>query len=121
MADASLHLTWGTPVVGRETQGLMVFQEALAFWGKHKEAGNIESLRVGLAREGAFTQVSGYMLVEGSAAKLSTITDSDDYKRLIVKAMHIVENIHITACEADTAVPLAVERLISVRKTLGIG
>jgi hypothetical protein len=120
MSDAAIHMTWGVPVVGRENQGLVVFQEAIAFWGKHKEAGNVESFRVGLARAGHLGALSGYMLIEGATGKLDTITNSEEYKRLIVKAAHIVENIAITPCDADTAIPASIERLLAVRKQLGI-
>jgi hypothetical protein len=77
-------------------------------------------MRVGMARAGTFGALSGYMLIEGASQKLDGVMASEEYRRLVVKASHIVENISITVCDADAAVPASIERLIAVRKQLGI-
>ena len=119
MADASILTTWGASLEGRETMGLGVFQAAIGFWEAHKEKGNIESFRVGISEVGNLTELSGYMLVEGSVAGLRKIVDSEEYKRLITKAVHVVP-VSVAHNVTGPAVMTSVERLISVRSELGI-
>lgn len=119
MADASILTTWGASLAGRESMGLNVFQAAIGFWEEHRAKGNIESFRVGITEVGSLAETAGYMLVEGSVAQLRKIADSEEYKRLITKAVHVVP-VTVSHNVTGNAVMQSVERLISVRNELGI-
>lgn len=46
MAEAGLFVGWGAPVRGRETKGLEIFNESVAYWGRLQQEGRIESFEV---------------------------------------------------------------------------
>ena len=119
MADASILTTWGSPFPGRENMGLGIFQAALAYWEEQKQKKNIEEYRVGIVEVGDIGKLSGYVVLEGSVAQLRKLVDTEEYKRLILKAAHVVP-ITITHNVTGGAVLQTVERLVSVRNELGI-
>lgn len=119
MADASILTTWGGVFAGRETMGLSVFQGAIQFFQEHKSKGNIEEFKVGIAEVGRLSELGGYMLVEGSVAQLRKLIDSEEYKRIITKAVHVVP-MSVSHNVTGAAVMQSVERLMAVRSELGI-
>ncbi|MBK9001780.1 MAG: hypothetical protein IPM35_39155 [Myxococcales bacterium] len=119
MADASILTTWGAVFPGRETMGLSVFQGAIGFFQDQKSKGNIEEFKVGITEVGELSKQAGYMLVEGSVAQLRKLIDSEDYKRLLTRAAHVVP-VSVSHTVTGPAVMQAVERLIAVRNELGI-
>jgi len=119
MADASILTTWGTTHPGRETMGLAVFQAAIGFFQEQKAKGNIEEFKVGITEVGPLAQLNGYMLVEGSVAQLRALVDTEDYKRILTKAVHVVP-VSVSHNVTGNAVMQSVERLVAVRNELGI-
>ena len=109
MADTSLFTTWSAVFPTRETMGLGVFQEAIAYYEKRKAAGKLADFRVG----------SGYMIAEGSREQIQAIVDDEEFKRIVAKATHVVP-FSISRCSTGTGVGASVERLLAVRKELGI-
>jgi hypothetical protein len=72
MADAGLFVGWGAPIAGRETKGLGVFGEAIAFYGSCEEAGDIESFEtVLLSAHGG--GLSGFFLLRGSEQQCTAL------------------------------------------------
>jgi len=119
MADASILITWGAVHTGRESMGLSVFQGAIGYYMDQKAKGNIEEFKVGITEVGRLAETAGYMLIEGSVDQLRKMVDSEDYKRLLTKAMHVVP-VSVSHTVTGNAVMQAVERLVSVRNELGI-
>ena len=120
MADAALIVRWGTGIPGRETMGLGVFMGSMQFWGQLKAAGDIEDFRVYSFEQGDVSHASGMVCLEGSSEQINAVLDRDDYKMLMVKAGHIVSDMHVVKAETGAAVMKGVERLQSARKELGI-
>jgi hypothetical protein len=119
MSDASILITWGAVYPNRETMGLTVFQGALGFYGEQKSKGNLSDFKVGLTEVGNIAAGAGYMVLEGSVDQLRKLVDSEDYKRLLTKAAHVVP-LSVSHCVTGNAVMQSVERLLSVRNELGI-
>ena len=117
--ESALYTTWSAVLVGREALGLAVFQEAIAYYEKRKAAGKIADFRIGITELGAVSEQSGYMIAEGSRDQIQAIVDDEDFKRIVVKATHVVP-FSISRCSTGTAIGGAVERLLAVRKELGI-
>jgi hypothetical protein len=90
MADAGLFIGWGAPVRGRETKGLDVFNEALAFQGKLQDAGEIESYEVALLGPHG-GGLAGFMLVRGSDEQIAALRARDDFQRINTRAAMIVD------------------------------
>jgi hypothetical protein len=90
MADAGLFIGFGPPVHGRERQAVKVFTEALEYYARLQQQGEIESFEtVFLESHGG--DLNGFTLVRGDPDKLSRIRTSDEFLRLTVRADLIVE------------------------------
>ena len=93
MADRLLFLSWSTPVRGMEERSVEVFNEALGFYGRLQQEGRIESFDVVLlAPNGA---LNGYMEVRGSAAQLAALREDVVFRRILVDAGMIVNDLRL--------------------------
>jgi hypothetical protein len=90
MANAGLFIGFGLPVHGRERQAVTVFTEALEYYARLQQQGEIESFEtVFLESHGG--DLNGFTLVRGDPDKLSRIRTSDEFLRLTVRADLVVE------------------------------
>jgi len=119
MSDTSLYTTWSAVFPGREALGLAVFQEAIGYYEKRKAAGKISELRVGITELGNVSRDAGYMIAEGSREQIQAIVDDPEFKKIIAKATHVVP-FSISCCTTGAGIGSAVERLLGVRKEMGI-
>ena len=93
MADRLLLLTWGTSVRGREQRGLEVFNEALGYYGRLQQEGRIESFDVALLSPNG--SQAGYMELRGTAAQLAAVREDEAFRRLLVDAAMIVDDLRV--------------------------
>jgi hypothetical protein len=90
MADAGLFIGFGRPARGRERQAVKVFGEALEYYARLQQQGEIESFEtVFLESHGG--DLNGFTLVRGDPDKLSSIRTSDEFQRLSLRADLITE------------------------------
>jgi len=94
MADRILFIGWGAPVRGREARGLQVFDEAVGFYGRCQQEGRIESFDVILlAPHGG--GLAGYIELHGSADQLGVLREDQEFRRLLVDASLIVDELGV--------------------------
>jgi hypothetical protein len=90
MADFALFIGFGSPVRGRERQAVKVFNEAMEYYTRLQQAGEIESFEsVFLEPHGG--ELSGFTLVRGDRDRLTSIRTSDEFLRLSLRAALVVE------------------------------
>jgi hypothetical protein len=90
MAEAGLFVGFGLPVRGRERQAVRVFTEALEYYARLQEQGEIESFEtVFLESHGG--DLNGFTLVRGDPDQLMRIRTSDEFQRLTLRADLITE------------------------------
>ena len=118
MAEAGLFIGWGAPVRGRETVGLGVFQESIAYWGSQQESGGIESFEV-VVLEPHGGDLAGFFLIRGSQDQLDALRRADDYRRLITRATMIVEGVGVVGAFLDDGLGPAIERYSSAAAEFG--
>jgi hypothetical protein len=87
----ALFVGWGAAVRGRETKSLQVFQEALAYYARLQQQGEIQSFEP-IALEPHGGDLAGFLLVKGDADKLARLRASDEFIALNVRAQLIVDN-----------------------------
>lgn len=94
MADAGLFIGWGAPVRGRETKGLDVFNEALAYQGKLQEEGRSEGFEVALLgpHGGGLT---GFILVRGSEEQMAALREDEEFQRINTRAALIIDELGV--------------------------
>jgi hypothetical protein len=90
MADAALFIGWGTPVRGRESKGLEIFNEALAFHAECQQAGEIESFDVALLTPHG-TEPDGFIMVRGSEDQIDALMRREDFQRINIRASLVVD------------------------------
>jgi hypothetical protein len=93
MADSILMVTWGPPVRGREERGLEVFNETLGLYGRLQQEGRIEGFDVALLEPNGL--MDGFIALRGSAEQLSGLRQDDEFRRTLVSASLIVEDLRM--------------------------
>jgi hypothetical protein len=93
MADRMLFIGWGGTVRGREERGLEVFNEALGLYGRMQQEGHIEKFDVVLLDPNA--NLGGYIELHGSAEQLSAARAGEEFRRTLVDASLVVEDLRI--------------------------
>lgn len=90
MADYGLFIGFGNPVRGRERQAIKVFNEAMEYYARLQQQGEIESFEpVFLEPHGG--DLIGFTLVRGDRDKLASIRASEEFTRLSARGGLIVE------------------------------
>ncbi len=102
MADRMLFIGWGTPVRGREERGLEVFNEAIGLYGRMQQEGRIERFDVVLL--GANAGLNGYIELHGSAEQLVAVRESEEYRRTLIDASLVVDDLRQIEGFANEAV-----------------
>ncbi len=93
MADRLLFLSWGSPVRGMEERSLEVFSEALGFYGRLEQDGRIEAFEVVLLAPNG--RLNGYVELRGSAAQLAAVREDAAFRRILVDASMIVDDLRM--------------------------
>jgi hypothetical protein len=93
MSDRMLFIGWGAPVNGREERGLEVFNETVGLYGRLQQEGGIERFDVVLLDPNP--GLSGYIELHGSADQLTAVRQSDEFRRSLVDASLIVEDLRL--------------------------
>jgi hypothetical protein len=98
MADFGLFVGFGYPVRGRERQAVKVFNEAMEYYARLQQQGEIESFEpVFLEPHGG--DLNGFTLIRGDRDKLASIRTSDEFARLSIRADLIVEGFGVIGAQ----------------------
>jgi hypothetical protein len=95
MADRVLVISWGQTVRGREQHGLEVFEAAVGYYAGLQQAGRIEDFDVMLMAPNGF--MDGCMVLRGSHAQLDAVSEDEQFRRLMVDASLIVDDLCMTS------------------------
>lgn len=96
MANAALFIGYGPVVPGREKQSLQVFGEAIEYYGRLQQQGQIESFEpVFLEPHGG--DLDGFILLRGDHDKLNSVRFSEAFLRLTSRASLVVQNLGIVS------------------------
>src|SRR5690349_12606161 len=93
MADRVLMITWGPPVRGREEKGLEVFNESVGLYGRLQQEGRIEGFDIAILEPNGL--MDGFMALRGSAEQLGAVRQDEEFRRTIVAASLIVEDLQL--------------------------
>ena len=98
MADFGLFVGFGYPVRAREPQAVKVFNEAMEYYARLQQQGEIESFEsVFLEPHGG--DLNGFTLLRGDQDKLASIRTSDEFARLSIRADLIVEGFGVIGAQ----------------------
>jgi hypothetical protein len=108
MADRALIISWGQPVRGREQHGLEVFGESVAYYGELREAGRIAGFEVMILEPNGLME--GCMILTGSHAQLDAARQEERFRRLLIDASLIVDDL----CVAESSTAEGVEEAMGM-------
>ena len=96
MANAALFVGYGPTIPGHAQKSLQVFTEALQYYARLQQQGQIESFEpVLLEPHGG--DLSGFILLRGDRDKLNSARFSEDFLRLTNRATLVVQNVGIVS------------------------
>jgi hypothetical protein len=96
MAEMGVFIGWGDPIPGREAKSLEVFDEALAYWGRLQQEGQIESFEVVILYPHG-GDLGGFAVLRGSGESLDQMRASDEFNRLIARAGLVVQGLGVVS------------------------
>ena len=102
MAGEALFLGWGPVVRGREQLALEVFQEAVAFYGKLQEEGQIERVEAYLLDPHG-GDLAGFFLLHGEQSALDAVRSSAEFRRVLVRAGSVIDNLGLVSAYSGDA------------------
>jgi hypothetical protein len=98
MAEAALFIGWGEVVPGRERQAQRVFDEAVAYWTRLQQQGELESFEpVALEPHGG--DLAGFCLLRGERERLSRLRYSEEFRRLDARALLVVRKFGVVGAD----------------------
>jgi hypothetical protein len=96
MANAALFIGWGPAISGRELKALQVFNEAMQYWTRLQQQGDIESFEpVALEPHGG--DLGGFCLLRGDRERLNRLRFSEEFIRMNNRAGLVVANIGVVS------------------------
>jgi hypothetical protein len=102
MAGEALFLGWGQVVRGREQFALQVFQEAVGYYAKLQEEGQIERFDAYLLDPHG-GDLAGFFLVHGEQSALDAVRSSPEFRRLLVRAGSVIDNLGLVGAHSGEA------------------
>jgi hypothetical protein len=90
----ALFVAWGSVVRGREQKSLAVFQEALQYYSRLQQQGEIQSVEP-VALEAHGGDLEGFLLIRGEPEKLARLRATEDFIALTTRAQQVVDNVGV--------------------------
>jgi hypothetical protein len=107
VADYGLFIGWSFPVRGKEKRSLEVFNEAVAYYAKLQQQGQIESFEVAIL-EPHGGDLGGFVLLRGQRQKIAQLRVSDEFERLTTRAALVVEGIGVVGAALGDGLSTAI-------------
>ena len=93
MANA-LFIGWGLTLHGREQQSLQVFGEAIQYWDRLVQQGEVDSYETyQLDPHGG--DLAGFLIARGDPEKLARLRISEEFNRINLRAQLVVQNLGV--------------------------
>lgn len=118
--DVGLLIRFGRPVPGRETQGIELFEEVIAYFRGKLEEGTITFFEPFLMRTSDLVEESGFFLVKGPAPAMFALMEDEAYHRFMEKGTLLAEHLRADMLMVGDAITTEMEIGAKVRAELGI-
>jgi hypothetical protein len=102
MADRVLVISWGQTVRGREQHALEAFEASVGYYAELRETGRIEGFDVLLLHPNGL--MAGCMVLRGTREQLAAAAEEERFRRLMIDASLIVDDLRMTSGYADAGV-----------------
>jgi hypothetical protein len=96
MADRAVFIGFGAPVRGREERAVEVFNAFVEMLGRMRSDGRIDGMEVSLLDPHG-GDLGGFFMVYGSEAQCAALPNDEEFRRAMIDASLIVENLGVVA------------------------
>lgn len=117
MAGEGLFLGWGQVVRGREQLALEVFQEAVSYYAKLQEEGQIEKFDAYLLDPHG-GDLAGFFVIHGERSALDAVRTSAEFRRLLVRAGSVIDNLGLVSAYTGEALGQQMARFGEIAQEL---
>jgi hypothetical protein len=90
---------WGAAKGGREKKALMVFNEAVQYWTRLQQQGEIESFEP-FQLEPHGGDLAGFCLIRGDSEKLDRLRRGEEWLRMNARALMVVDNFGVVSADS---------------------
>jgi hypothetical protein len=98
MAKGALFIGWGAAARGREQTALSLFQEAVQYYTRLQQQGDIDSFEaVSLEPHGG--DLYGFLLIKGDAEKIGRMRMSPEFVTLTTRATLVLDNFGVAGAQ----------------------
>ena len=94
MPQGALFIGWGEGIPGREQKGLQVFNEALQYYTRLQQQGEIDGFEP-FRLEPHGGDLLGFILLRGDREKLDRLRSNEEFVRLTLRAQLIVQRVGV--------------------------
>ncbi len=94
MPDRAVFIGFGTPVRGREERAVAVFNDFVGMLGRMASDKRIEGMDVCLLDPHG-GDLGGFFMVHGSAEQCRALPDDEEFRRAIIDASLVVDNLGV--------------------------
>ena len=95
MADIAVFIVSDRVRQGRERRALRVFAAGREYFEGLEKKKAIENFEVGLAGPAAPADIGAFWMVRGTEDQLREVRESKEFRRLMIRATLVVENIRV--------------------------
>ena len=120
MADRALFIGFGAPVRGREERAVEVFNEFVDMFGRMQSDGRVASMEVSLLDPHG-GDLGGFFMVGGSDAQCEALPNDEEFRRAMIDAGLIVENLGVVPAVTGAGVGREMAMYAEAVKKVGIG
>ena len=118
MAQSVVFIGWGPAISGRETASLRIFNEALQYWTRLRQQGQIDSFEP-FQLEPHGGDLAGFCLIRGDAAKLDALRRNEEWLGMNARALMVVQNFGVVTARTGTELEALFKQFGEVMAELG--
>ncbi|MCC6746055.1 MAG: hypothetical protein IT371_00265 [Deltaproteobacteria bacterium] len=110
MANYGLFIGWNRSIPGKEHMALELFQSAVGYWTKQRDAGNIESFEpIILTPHG--TMLNGCIVVRGERQRVDNARWSEEFMDILTRVGLCVDGLSVVPCYIGEGVQMQLNRV----------
>lgn len=117
--DAGIRLSWGRIVPGREREALVLFDEAVLYYGQKLGEKKITFFEPFLFETGDESLELGFFIMKGPVAEIFKLIEDETFKVLQTKAQYLVEHFKLDLLTVGEEIGAQMKRYEKVLATYG--
>ena len=115
--DSGLRIAWGKIVPGREKEALVLFQDAVVYYGKKMADGKLTYFEPFFLGTGDETYETGFFVLKGPLTEIFALLDEKEFKELTAKAHYLIDHFKVDILTVGEGVEEQLKRYEKVLKT----